>query len=104
MFEKLLQLRGHLANDGSREVIDSLISEAKDQNAVKELRNQEGFKILMKSFRGAFHSRMQDVILQDPELKSLYRILKTMIGRDVDKEIEAIVDEFLEEASSVSEK
>lgn len=97
VIDKLKSLKDQFYNDGSQEMIDSYIADIEEDAKIDAIRGQEGFKILIDRLKGAFHTRMSAVIQDDPELKSLYKVLRSMAGSETHKIVEQIIEEHLED-------
>jgi len=97
VIDKIKAIKEQFYNDGSQEMLDSYIADIEEDAKVDAIRNQEGFQILLNRLKGAFHTRMSEVIKDDPELKSLYKVLRSMAGTGTEKIVEEIIEEHIED-------
>lgn len=88
----------NLADDGSREIAQSLEKAIITEGQMRELLHTEGFAKVLDHLRGAFHSRIATIVEGDAELrtiKSLFRV--TMGAEGAEKVAQEVVDSFLNE-------
>jgi len=104
ILDRIVGLKDQFLDDGSKELLDVYMEAIEDEGEAQALLANTAFKKMLEAMRRDFKQRMYQIVEEDPELKQIKNVFLRTIGKQgAEKQIEKILDEFIDESDEVSE-
>ncbi|RMD52276.1 hypothetical protein D6827_00360 [Candidatus Parcubacteria bacterium] len=83
-------------DEPSREIAKRLEKEILNEAAIRELLNTQGFKLVLAQLENAFISRLEKIVENDPELRTIKAIFTMTLGaKGAEEKAYNIFQEFI---------
>ena len=103
VFGKLKEMlgKGEFANDGSRELAEQWLRDLHNEKEMHSLLVNKGFKLILDHMKRDFVARVQELVMEDPELKAIKRMFVRTVGqKGTEERITKYIEQYLEDPVS----
>jgi len=92
-----MQAERHKYDRDSQAFIDSLVSLQEETSALEAMKRSAGWKALERKLREELHTRILEMVKDDPVIKTLIALLSVTNTKKAYRNLEAAIDEAVPE-------